>query len=268
MTAPPGSGLAGRRIAVTRAAGQASDLLALLRARGAEPVACPTIAVEPPESLAPLDDALRALGRRYDWVTFTSANAVAALADRLAALGVQLPARLRLAAVGVATARLLAERLRAPDFVPRVASAEALAAEIRDVAGRRVLFPRGNLASDTLARTLRARGATVDEVIAYRTVTGGGAADLARLVRAGDVDAILFMSGSSVSHFLDALRDDTTAPTLGPGGPAVVCIGPETARAAREGGIEVSAVADESTATGVVEALEWWFGRSGDVEGR
>jgi uroporphyrinogen-III synthase len=259
--------LAGRRVAVTRAPAQAADLLALLRERGAEALACPTIAVRPPESYAQLDAALRALDR-YDWVTFTSANAVAAFADRLAVVGGTVPAALRLAAVGLATARVLDERLRAPDFVPRTSLAEALGAEMDDVDGRRVLFPRGNLASDALGGTLRARGAVVDEVIAYRTVAGDGTGELAQLVREGAVDAILFMSASSVRHLLDALTPLAEASLLGPRPAAVICIGPETARAAAEGGLEVSAVAVEKTASGIVDAAERWFGRDGDVEKR
>jgi uroporphyrinogen-III synthase len=261
--------LAGRRVAVTRAAGQAADLLALLRSRGAEALACPTIAIEPPESFAPLDAAVRALDR-YDWAVFTSANAVAAFAGRAAATGVAVPRALRLAAVGRATARALAERVRPPDFVPTTALAEALAAEIDDVAGRRVLFPRGDLASDTLARGLRARGAAVDEVVAYRTVPGDGSAELARLVRTGGVDAILFMSASSIRGLRDAMAaagPPETPPWLVPH-PVVVCIGPETARAAREAGVDVSVVAVDKTAEGIVDALERWYGRKDDVEQR
>jgi uroporphyrinogen-III synthase len=259
--------LAGRRVAVTRAATQAGDLLALLRDRGAEPLACPAIAIEPPESYAQLDTALRALGR-YQWAAFTSANAVTAVADRLTVLGAQMPATVQLAAVGVATARALTGRLRAPDFVPRTARAEALGLEMDNVAGQRVLFPRGDLADDTLPSTLRARGAVVDEVVAYRTVAGAGAAELARLVRDGDVDAILFMSASSVRHLLATLTLQTGAQPLARRSPAVICIGPETARAAAAGGLAVSAVADEKTASAIVDAAERWFGREGDVERR
>jgi uroporphyrinogen-III synthase len=266
---PATSVLAGRRVAVTRAAGQAAELLALLRSRGAEALAYPTIAVEPPENFAPLDAAVRALDR-YGWAVFTSANAVTAFADRAAAAGVAVPRVLRLAAVGRATARALAERVRAPDFVPTTALAEALAAEIDDVSGRRVLFPRGDLASDTLARGLRARGATVDEVVAYRTIAGDGSAELARLVRTGGVDAILFMSASSVRGLRDALAvvgPPESRPWLAPY-PAVVCIGPETARAARDVGVEVSAVAVDRTAEGIVDALERWYARRDHVERR
>jgi uroporphyrinogen-III synthase len=259
--------LAGRRIAVTRARTQAADLLTLLRERGAEPLACPTIEIQPPESYAQVDAALRALDR-YDWATFTSANAVTAVADRLAVLGADVPVTLRLAGVGVATGHALTERLRAPDFMPRTARAEALGTEIGDVTGRRVLFPRGDLASGSLAATLRGRGAVVDEVVVYRTVAGDGIGELTRLVRGGDVDAILFMSASSVRHLLDALTAEGGVPALGPRHPAVICIGPETARAALDGGLELSAVATEKTTSGIVDAVERWFGRDGDVERR
>jgi uroporphyrinogen-III synthase len=259
--------LAGRRVAVTRAPEQAAGLVALLRERGAEPVVCPTIAIQPPGSYASLDAAIRALDG-YDWAAFTSANGVIAFANRLAAAGRTVPPTLRLAAVGRVTASVLAERVRAPDFVPGTALAQALGAEIEDVAGRRVLLPRGELASDALASTLRARGAMVDDVVAYRTVAGGGAADLARLVRDGGVDAILFMSASSVRQLVDALPPGPGAPPLGARRPAVICIGPETARAAAEAGLQVSAVAAEKTAGGVVDAAERWFGREEDVERR
>jgi uroporphyrinogen-III synthase len=258
--------LAGRRVAVTRAPTQAADLLALLRERGAEPIACPTIEIQPPDSYASLDAALHALGR-YDWAAFTSANAVTAVADRLAVLGASVPSTLRFAAVGAATGRALTERLRTPDFIPRTALADALATEIEDVAGRRVLFPRGDLASDALASTLRTRGAVVDEVVAYRTVTGDAAGELARLVREGGVDAILFMSASSVRGLRVVIGSADLLPWLSPY-PAVICIGPETARAAREAGLKVHAVATEKTASGIVDAVERWFGRNGDVERR
>jgi uroporphyrinogen-III synthase len=267
MNARIAGALAGRRVAVTRALTQAADLVALLSARGAQPLACSTIDIEPPESFASIDAAVRSLDR-YDWVAFTSANAVTAVADRIDATGAALPPTVRLAAVGPATARVLSERLRQADFVPRTALAEALAREMDDVAGRRVLFPRGDRAGDALTRGLRARGAIVEEVVAYHTVPGGGAGELARLVRAGDVDAILFMSASSVHHLVAALDERSAPSRLGRQGPAVICIGPETARAAREAGLEVSAVATEKTAEGIVDALERWYGREDDVEGR
>lgn len=259
--------LAGRRVAVTRAADQANDLLALLRSRGAEPLACPTIeVVGPADGYAALDGAVRSLDR-YRWVAFTSQNAVNAFADRIGALDIQLPHTVQLAAVGDATARAVAARLRDVDFIPSSARAESLAIELSDVVNRRVLFPRGDLASGTLAQVLRARGAVVEDVIAYRTVQGSGARELAALVRTGDVDAILFMSGSSIRRLLDALHAEGVTATLRTLGPAVICVGPETERVAREVGLSVSAVAVEQSVAGVVDALERWFGRESDGKG-
>jgi uroporphyrinogen-III synthase len=263
MTARLAATLAGRRVAVTRAPGQARELLELLRSRGAEPVACATIDIAAPiDGYAALDEVVRSIDR-YDWVAFTSQNAVRAFADRAATLGIALPATTRLAAVGGVTARAASERLRPVDFVPSSTQAESLAAEMEGVVNRRVLFPRGDLAGDTVGRVLRSRGATVDEVVAYRTIPGSGTRELAEMVRGGDVDAILFMSASSVRHLLDAL-DLGGAAQLAARTRAVICIGPETARAARDAGVEVSAVATDRTASGVVDALEGWFRERGE----
>ena len=260
---PAQRALAGRRVAVTRASDQGEELITLLRARGAIPVVAPTIEIQPPESFDPLDDALRGLPG-YDWLVLTSANAARAFADRMESVGVTVPATLRIAVVGAATAHETRDRLRAPDFMPRTASAAALAAEIGDVDGTRVLFPHGDLAGTALPRGLRERGATVDEVVAYRTAPGAGAGELARLTRAGGVDAIVFMSGSSVRHFADALRVEAAGDAGGPF-PAVVCIGPETAHAARDAMLDVSAVAATPSAAGVIDALEQWFGRDSNA---
>lgn len=267
MSARVAPALAGRRVAVTRAADQAVELLALLHSRGAKPLACPTIDIAPPlDDYAALDACVRSVDR-YDWLAFTSQNAVAAFASRVDVLRVNVANAVRIAAVGTATARALTDRLRAPDFVPSSALAESLANEIGDIENRQVLFPRGDLASETLGRLLRSRGATVDEVVAYRTVRGGGTRQLADLVRRREVDAILFMSASSVRHLLDALDDTDAMAGFTSRGPAVVCIGPETARVAREAGIEVSAIAADKSAEGVVGALEQWFGRDDDGKG-
>jgi uroporphyrinogen-III synthase len=162
----------------------------------------------------------------------------------------------------------LIDRLRAPDFMPSTALAESLGSELGDISGRRVLFARGDLAGDTLASALRARGAVVDEIVSYRTVAGDGARELARLVREREVDAILFMSASSVRHLLDALGPRSGARAPGSRDLAVICIGAETARAALAGGLQVSAVANEKTASAMVAAVEEWFGREEDGERR
>jgi uroporphyrinogen-III synthase len=257
--------LHGKRIAVTRAEEQAAGLLARLRALGADPVACPAIAIVPPEDFAPLDAAIGRLAH-YDWLIVTSANGVYALLDRMAALG-HLPAELAhlsIGAIGPATAEALAERGLHASFVPTTYVAESILAEIGDVAGKRILLPRADIARETLAIGLRAKGAAVDEIATYRTVPGAGARELASILRAATLDAITFTSSSTVRYLLDGLeqagirRDEARALLART---AVICIGPITAATAEEQGLLVSAVAREYTAEGVVDALVAWFGQ-------
>lgn len=251
--------LHGRRIVITRAREQAAGLLTRLRELGAEPVLCPAIAFAPPEDPAPLDHAIARLAD-YDWLIVTSANGARALFDRMADLQAD-PAplqRLSIAAIGPATAAVLAEHGLAATFMPTAYVAEAILDEIGDVTGRRVLLPRADIARETLAVGLRARGARVDEIAAYRTVPGDGAAALLPMLRAGSVDAITFTSSSTVRYLLDGLENAglprAEARAL-LGHTPVVCIGPITAATARDEGLPVSAEAREYTTEGVVAAL-------------
>ena len=270
----PGSGLPlqGRRIVVTRAGDQAGPLLARLQALGAAPLACAAIAIAPPASYAPLDAAIRAIAG-YDWVIFTSVNGVAAVMARLAAAGLD-PAALRdhrLAAIGPATAAALTDQGLRPAFVPDTYVAEAIVAGIGDMAGQRILLPRADIARAALGAGLRAGGALVDEVTAYRTVPGPGLAAVAGLLQAGDVDALTFTSSSTVRYFLQGL-DNAGFPgdhlRAGPARPAVVCIGPITAGTAREAGLPVDAVADEYTTDGLIAALVGLFARQAPERSR
>jgi uroporphyrinogen III methyltransferase/synthase len=239
--------LFGRRVVVTRAQEQAADLTQQLEALGAEVVEFPTIAIAPLEDCSALDAALeRVAADEYAWLGFTSANGVEAVWARLNALGrdARAFAGARLAAIGPATSAGLARRGLVADFVPRVFRSEVVATTLPIVPGDRVLLPRANLASETLPEGLRARGAQVDEVIAYRVVPANTPPVE---LTAGDI--ITFTSGSTVEHFIaqvgaDALRDCR-----------VVCIGPATAEAARRLGIRVDAAAEEHTGAGLVKAV-------------
>lgn len=259
----PHQPLAGRRIVVTRPASQSAELIAQLRGLGAEPIACPAIAIAPPDDYAPLDAAIARLPN-YDWLIVTSANGVHALLGRMAALGAsQAPLRaLTIGAIGPATAATLAEYGLSAAFMPGEYVAEAILAEIGDVAGRRILLPRADIARAALAEGLRARGAQVDEIAAYRTVPGAGAASLADPLRAGTIDAITFTSSSTVRYLLDGLqaaglaRADAIAALSAA---AVICIGPITADTARAEGLRVDAIAQEFTGDGLVAMLVDWF---------
>ncbi|HEY5250122.1 MAG TPA: uroporphyrinogen-III C-methyltransferase [Acidimicrobiales bacterium] len=264
--------LSGLSVVVTRPRAQSGELVSGLAAAGARVVVLPVMAVTDPVDTGPLERAARDAGA-YDWIVFTSANAVdrfvALLPDGRALGGV------RLAAVGSATAAALAGWHLRADLVPDEATAEGLVAAMPapsadprpattgdsaggedaggDAAGRpgggRVLFPRGAEARDILAPGLRGQGWVVDEVVAYRTVAAGEpegvtAKDLEDAVGS---DVITFTSPSTVDFFL-ALSGGRTPPVI-------ACIGPVTAEAARKAGLVVDVMATEHTAAGLVEAL-------------
>jgi uroporphyrinogen III methyltransferase / synthase len=229
-----GRPLFGRRIVVTRARAQASSLVEKLRALGAETVELPTIEI--------VGEALPDLAlSSYDWVAFTSVNAVervfAGIRDARA-FGSAL-----VAAVGPGTAAALAARGVVADLMPVSAVAESLVEAFPAGAGR-VLLPQAAAARPVLADGLRAKGWEVQVVEAYRTVPARPSDDA--LAAAAKADAIAFTSSSTVTSWL-ALG--ATLP------PVVACIGPVTAATAAEHGVPVTVVATEHTVDGLVEAL-------------
>ncbi|MEW5719617.1 MAG: uroporphyrinogen-III synthase, partial [Chloroflexota bacterium] len=237
---------------------QASELSRRLAELGAEPIEFPVIEILPLADYAPLD---AALARTYDWIIFTSVNGVASVWERFAALGrdARALANTRLAAIGPATAAELTRRGLRADFVPREYVAEAIVEQIGDVAGRHILLPRADIAREALAHGLRARGAIVDEVAAYRTVTTDASDPRAQHIRAriehGDIDAITFTSSSTARGFVKAIQ-----PPIANLQALVGCIGPVTAQTARDLGLRVDAIAKEYTIEGLVNALvslEW-----------
>jgi uroporphyrinogen III methyltransferase / synthase len=238
--------LFGRRVVVTRAREQASELRARLEQLGAEVVELPSIALEP------VDFELPAL-RRYEWIVFTSANGVDAFFDRglvPAGLDARALALSRVACIGPGTADALARRGIRADLVPERFVAESLldAFPERSAPVARVLLARAESARDVLPDGLAARGYVVDVLAVYRTVpVVADAGDLAR-VRAGEVDAVTFTSSSTVTNFCDA---------IGPldHSPVVVSIGPITSESARARGLHVDAEADPHTIDGLVDAL-------------
>lgn len=249
--------LAGRSVLVTRAREQAGGLVAALRAAGAEPVAAPTIRIVDAHDPTPLDRALAGLGDGdYPWVVFTSTNAVRRVLGRLTARGEDATAfdRVRVAAVGDATAAHLREAGIGVDLVPARPTADGIVAELagRDVGGSRVLLPQGSLARDGLARGLRAAGATVDAVEVYRTVPETTLPpDVGARIGRGEIDVVTFASPSAVRN-LAALLGGTLAPLRGA---TIACVGPTTAEAARAAGLAVDLVADDPSVAGLVAAL-------------
>ncbi len=243
----------------TRSPRQAPELALLLEARGAHSVPYPCIDIAPPLDPAPLDVALtRAAAGDFDWLAFTSANAVEAVEARLRALGVQAHrlAHVGVAAVGPGTAAVAAERLGlTAALCPDEHLGEALAEQLLSRGARKVLVPQAERAREALARTLSENGVEVLTVVAYRTVLGRGGADVPRLLLEGRIDAVVFASPSAVANMAIRLKQeggdwDTLKHVC------VACIGPVTGAAARRAGLDVQVEPRGHTLEGVVEGLE------------
>jgi uroporphyrinogen III methyltransferase/synthase len=245
--------LLGLTIAVTRAAHQAGPLAGALAERGASVVLAPTIEIVDPEDMAPLDEAVAGLAR-YDWAIFTSANGVDRFFARLSDAGAL--AGVRVAAIGTATASALARHGARADLVPEEYVAESLLASLEEaapVAGRRFLIARAAVARDVLPDALRAAGAVVDVVDAYRTVRPARSRELLSiLLDRGGLDLTTFTSASTVTNFVDLVGARRAA------GARAASIGPITSAAAREAGLDVAVEADEYTVAGLVAAIERW----------
>ena len=257
-SAPPGPGrpLAGRTVVVTRPRGQAGGLAALLEQDGARVLFCPVIEIVPVE----LTDELRAAIARldtYETVIFTSANGVTAFCERLRDCGRE-PAALaaaELVAIGPATALALEERGLLPSLVPEEYVAEgviaALDARARRLTGRRVLLPRARQARPVLPDELRRRGATVDVVTVYDTVSAASLPCPAADMEAADY--IAFTSSSTVRHFVALMGAAGLAARLG--AVRLASLGPVTSATLRELGLPVAVEAGVFTAAGLAAAL-------------
>ena len=222
--------LAGRVILITRAREQADRFAALLEQAGASVLVAPTIAIEPPESWAPLDEAL-ARSHEYQWAIFTSVNGVEMVRRRLERIGRGGEAfqSCRIAAIGPATADALRTWGVATEVIPDEYVAEGLAERLRPlIRGRdRVLLARAAETRDMLVRALEAMGAGVDEVAAYRTrAATHQAPDLRRALERGEIDVVTFTSSSTAKNFAALFGREELSALMA--GVTVACIGPIT----------------------------------------
>ena len=248
--------LAGRRVLVTRAAHQAAELSEGLRALGAEPVEVPVLDIRLTSDVALLDRVLQRLDR-YDWLLFTSANTVRILAERAAELGIALAQLtcLKVAAVGEATAAAARKAGFAVAFVPATYVAESLAEGLIDqVVGRRILLAQAAVARDVIPDVLRAAGAEVDLVEAYRNVLPEAAPEQLRRALDEGLDAATFTSSSSATHLAEAARAAGIAWPLS--AVPAVSIGPITSQTLRELGWPPAAEAEPSDIPGLIAAVE------------
>lgn len=244
--------LEGRRVVVTRPRAQASALIEGLEALGAEVVVFPTIRIVPAADPEPLR-AAAAAADSFDWIVFTSANGVGAFYGAVRELARE-PHELRpaICAIGPATAAAVEAEGGRPDVVPEEYVGESLvpAMESRSgVRGARVLLPRAEVARAVVPEELRAAGAEVLDVPAYRTVLDGSGAPLVRAaLSAGEIDLLTFTASSTVRNFVELVGTEI-------GAARVACIGPITAATAREVGLPVDVEATEYTVAGLLEAI-------------
>ncbi len=260
--------LTGKTILITRAREQSADFATRLTALGAEVIEFPTIEIVPPASWKGIDDTIDRLGR-YDWLIFTSANGVNFFWQRLTEKGkaLDLPSSLKICAIGPATARQLKERGAFVHYTPKEFIAESILKGFEKMAihGKRILLARVKQARDVLPKGLRKMGAEVDVVEAYRTIKPrGGTRRLSKILTEDRVHVITFTSSSTVNHFVDLLKREDLKKVLK--GVAIACIGPVTAKTARERGMKVTMQPDEYTIPSLTQAIVDYF--SSDVSPR
>ena len=257
--------LFGKRVLVTRSRDQASELVELLEMCGAEAVEAPLINVIPPEDYKPLDEACQGAGD-YDWIVFTSANGADAFMDRLlrGPCDTRTLAGTKLLTVGPGTAARLTRFGLKVDLVPDDHRAEGVVTALKktgSLKGVKVLFPKADIARDVMPEQLRAAGAEVTEVVAYRTVTAESDAHLGiyRQLLDGKLDVVTFSSASAVRAFIAIHGAEQAVDLLSH--TLVATIGPVTTDAAHRYGINPQITPAVSTVPALVDAIVAHFQR-------
>jgi uroporphyrinogen III methyltransferase/synthase len=260
--------LFGKRIVITRAREQAEVFARLLAAYGADPVSAPTIKTVPPLSWEALDHAIATLSD-YSWLIFTSVNGIAPFMERLkrARRDVRSLAHLQIGAIGPRTADELSRYGLTADLVPSEYQAEGMVAAMshHELTGAKILIPRAAVARELLPEQLRAQGAAVDVVAAYRTVLPEtGLNRLKEQIQAGAIDVVTFTSSSTVSNFVGLIGGEAEARRLG-AKTTVACIGPITARTAEEYGLPVTIMPGENTVPALAQAIVRYYSEGARV---
>jgi uroporphyrinogen III methyltransferase/synthase len=255
------SSLAGKRVVITRAALQSADLVEELTIHGAVPSVLPLVAFAAPEDFGPMDAALDQL-EHFDWIIFTSENAVRAVVKRASVRGNLRNVagrRSRAAAVGPTTAAAAERAGFLVSYQAKTHSGAALANELGErLRGQSVFLPRSDRANPDLPSLLRNFGAEVTEAIAYRTVTPVNL-DQGKIesIKNGQADAILFFSPTAVEHFAAIVGDQALQDLQDR--LAITAVGPITATALNQAGVEHLIVAEDTTSDAVIAALEKHF---------
>ncbi|MBI4295972.1 MAG: uroporphyrinogen-III C-methyltransferase [Chloroflexi bacterium] len=250
--------LFGKRVLVTRARAQASQLSCLLAERGAVPVELPVIDIRSVDKNDHLRRAILNL-KQYHWLVFTSVNGVEAFFQQLRELRLDTRALngLKIGVIGPATAASLGNKGVVADYVPAVYTSRGFLEGLqnRDIAGRNFLLARADIADKELSEGLVKLEAKVDDIAVYKTVSSDVFSAVKKPLRADEIDVITFTSSSTVTNLIALL--DNKLPVLN--GTVVACIGPKTAETAIRAGLKVNVIAAESTIPGLVAAIEAHF---------
>jgi uroporphyrinogen III methyltransferase/synthase len=250
--------LFGWRVLIPRTQDNTAEIVASLRSHGAVPLEVPTISVEPPRTPQQIDRAIHGLvSGRFEWIGFTSLNAVKAIREKLVEYGLDARsfAGLKVAAVGEQAIEALIEFGVRPDLMPPGDQTTASLLDewphydsLTDPINR-VFLPRADIATDSLAAGLAELGWEVEDVTAYRTVRAAPpSAHIRESIKTGGFDAVMFTSSSTVRNLV-GIAGKPHHTTI------VACIGPQTAKTAEEHGLRVDVMATQSTGVSLVDAL-------------
>ena len=250
--------LHGWRVLIPRTKAATDELQATLAGFGAVPFEVATMSVEPPRTPQQMERAIHGLvSGRFEWVAFTSVNAVRAIKERFDATGLDARALsgIRVAAAGADTIEALVAMGVRPDLVPE---GENTTSGLLDVWPEydslvdpinRVFLPRADIATDTLVAGLAELGWEVEDVTAFRTVRATPPApEVREAIKAGGFDAVVFTSSSTVRNLVGIAGKPHPATV-------VACIGPQTAKVAQEHGLNVDVLPEDATIDALAAAL-------------
>jgi uroporphyrinogen-III synthase len=240
-----------KKILITRPRSQADEFADKLRAAGFEPIYFPVIEIKPVENNVALERAFSRLGC-YEWIVFTSANAVDVLCEQFPAVHWD---TIKSAAIGPKTAEALTSRGVTPAFVPNEYIAEAILPGLGDLVGRWVLLPRAEMARKELPEAICDAGGVPHEITVYKTLPAQPGIEALASLRSG-VDVITLTSQSTVQSFIVVAKQNGLDPLNLPNNPLFACIGPITEQAAKDAGLPNVIVAQEYTTDGLITALK------------
>jgi len=247
----------GKRVLVTRARNQASELSSMIEDLGGEAVEFPVIKIVPPSDTIVYNNAIKQLDT-YDWAIFTSVNGVKSFYDKLKEknIDIRTMSKARIAAIGPKTAELLEEKGLIVDILPSEFRAEGLLESLKGQlkAGQKVLLPRADIAREILPKTLRELGLEVVEIDAYETkIDAENKDEIIEMLKEKSIHIITFTSSSTVKNFVESIKGESLEKLLE--GVTLASIGPVTTKTAEDLGLKVAITASEYTIHGLVDAI-------------